>query len=70
MLATLPATVVRELLQFVIQTTPVDVVPGRRLRSGLPAVGQLTATTQDTPRVTAQRAHVQPLRIAVRIGVG
>ena len=51
------------------QHAPVDVVPGRRLRSRLPARIQFTAAAQDAPRVAPQLAYVEPLRLAVRVGV-
>ena len=69
MLAALPAAVLRELLQFLIQTALVYLVAGCRRHSRLPAVGQFTTLAQYVARVAAQRAHVQPLRLAVRVGV-
>ena len=63
--APLPAAVVRELLQFFIQAEVIDV--GASMRR--PAVGQFTVPAQDPPRITAQCANVEPLRLAVRVGV-
>ncbi len=69
MLAALPTAVIRDLLQFLVQTALVNLVAARGRHPRLPAGGQLSALAQDLARVVAQRAHVQPLRLPVRVGV-